>query len=69
MKVKPDKADEYSPVEFANVCLNNHHSLVSGQLGNEDLFVSLNNQLFVYSLTNHALLANPIYNSNILKMR
>ena len=35
----------------------------------EDLFITLNNQLFVYSLTDHALLANPMYNSNILKIR
>jgi len=35
----------------------------------DDLFVSLNNQLFVYCLADHALVANPTYNANILKMR
>ena len=68
LKLRPE-FEEYTAIEFANVCLNNHHQLLNGQLGNEDLFITLNNQLFVYSLTNQALLANPIYNANILKIR
>ena len=31
--------------------------------------MSLNNQLFIHCLADRALLANPIYNANILKMR
>ena len=31
--------------------------------------MSLNNQLFVYCLADQALVANPIYNANILKLK
>lgn len=68
LKVKPE-LEEYTAVEIANVCLNSHHRVGSGERDQEDLFVSLNNQLFVYCLADNALLANPIYNANILKMR
>lgn len=68
MKVKPE-LDDYHTVEMANVCLNSHNALNSGRQNMEDLFVTLNNQLFVYCLADHALVANPMYNSNILKIR
>ena len=68
MKVKPE-VNDYQSIEMANVCLNNHHQLNSGLQNMDDLFVSLNNQLFVYCLADHALVANPTYNANILKMR
>ena len=68
MKVRPE-LEEYTAVEFANVLLNSHHSLISGDPDTEDLFVTLNNQLFVYNLSTRAVLANPMYNSNILKIR
>ena len=68
MKVRPE-VEEYTTIEFANVSLNTNHALNKGVSNQEDLFITLNNQLFVYSLTDHALLANPIYNANILKIR
>lgn len=68
MKVRPE-LEEYTAVEFANVLLNNHHSLNANDPDTEDLFVTLNNQLFVYNLSTRAVLANPMYNSNILKIR
>ena len=68
MRVKPE-LDDYQTIEIANVTLNNHHSLNSGRQNMEDLFVTLNNQLFVYCLADHALVANPMYNNNILKIR
>ena len=42
MKIKPD-FEQYTAIELANVCLNNHHNLMSGRRDQEDLFVTLNN--------------------------
>ena len=49
--------------------LNNNLPLLSGRREQEDLFITLNNQLFIYCLADQAMLANPIYNANILKVR
>ena len=54
---------------MANVALNTSMSLQSGKAQQEDLFITLNNQLFIYCLADQSLLANPIYNANILKIR
>lgn len=40
-----------------------------GQRDSEDLFVALNNQLFVFCIADQASLAGSIYDSTILKMR
>ena len=49
--------------------LNNNLPLLSGRREQEDLFITPNNQLFIYCLADQAMLANPIYNANILKVR
>ena len=42
MKIRPDFED-YTTIEFANVCLNNNHALNKGVSNQEDLFITLNN--------------------------
>jgi hypothetical protein len=68
VKIRPE-FEQYEAIEMANVALNNNIALQSGRPQQEDIFVTLNNQLFIYSLSDSSLLANPIYNANILKIR
>ena len=47
---KPER-DDYEPVDTACIALNNYHMINVSQREREDLFIAINNQFYVYCIS------------------
>lgn len=66
VQIKPELEET---VDTACIAFNNFHLLQSGLRNREDLFVAINNQLYVYCLHDQKQLDHAIYNGNIISIR